>query len=115
MNKYLPEYPNQPLTADNTDSDDTVQPDSSSVEDEADNATVGGNTSESNLSSYEMVQNAIASATKRYSTAQAATYASEKDEDNAITLSDEQLDALMSGLENGSSKRISLTRKRSTD
>ena len=50
LNKYLPEYPNQPLTADNTDSDDTVQPDSSSVEDEADNATVGGNTSESNLS-----------------------------------------------------------------
>ena len=115
LNKYLPEYPNQPLTADNTDSDDTVQPDSSSVEDEADNATVGGNTSESNLSSYEMVQNAIASATKRYSTAQAATYASEKDEDNAITLSDEQLDALMSGLENGSIKPNSLTRKLSTD
>lgn len=59
LNKSLPEYPNQPLTADNTDSDDTVQPDSSSVEDEADNATVGGNTSESNLSSYEMVQNCI--------------------------------------------------------
>lgn len=115
LNKSLPEYPNQPLTADNTDSDDTVQPDSSSVEDEADNATVDGNTSESNLSSYEMVQNAIASATKRYSTAQAATYASEKDEDNAITLSDEQLDALMSGLENGSIKPNSLTRKLSTD
>ena len=115
LNKYLPEYPNQPLTVDSTNSDDTVQPDSSSVEDEADNATVNGNASESNLSSYEIVQNAIASATKRYSTAQAATYPSENDEDNAITLSDEQLDALMNGLENGSIKPNSLTRKLSTD
>ena len=115
LNKYLPEYPTQPLTADNTDSDDTVQPDSSSVEDEADNTAVNNDTSESNLSSYEMVQNAIASATKRYNTAQAATYSSEKDEDNAITLSDEQLDSLMNGLENGSIKPNSLTRKLSTD
>ena len=115
LNKYLPEYPTQPLTADNTDSDDTVQPDSSSVEDEADNTAVNNNTSESNLSSYEMVQNAIASATKRYNTAQAATYSSKKDEDNAITLSDEQLDSLMNGLENGSIKPNSLTRKLSTD
>lgn len=115
MNKYFPNVdPGQPITADETESADmestdmesadVVQTDNDAVvEDEVEGTLVPSNhENESKLSSYEMVQKAIVSASERYSSAQAATDSDRSYGNKEITLSDEQVTALVNGLENGS-------------
>ncbi len=132
LNKYLPntdpgqpitadltesDDANQPIAADDAEADDTVQPGSNVVEEDVEEEAPVLNSAETKneLSSYEMVQKAIASATERYSDAQAATYSSRSDENSDITLSDEQVASLVDGLENGSIVPNSMDKELSQD
>ena len=96
--KYI-EYPTQPITAAETDSDE---------------AKVEEDTKEVDLTASEKVQKAIESASKRYSGAQTASAAS-NDNVETIKLTTEQINSLVKGLEDGSIKANSLNTELSAD
>ena len=98
LSKYI-EYPTQPITAAETD---------------ADEAKVEEDTEEADLTASEKVQKAIESASKRYSGAQTASAAS-NDNVETIKLTNEQINSLVKGLEDGSIKANSLNTKVSTE
>ena len=98
LSKYI-EYPTQPITAAETDSDE---------------AKVEEDTKEVNLTASEKVQKAIESASKRYSGAQTASAAS-NDNVETIKLTTEQINSLVKGLEDGSIKANSLNTELSAD
>lgn len=98
LSKYI-EYPTQPITAAETDSDE---------------AKVEEDTKEVDLSASEKVQKAIESASKRYSGAQTASAAS-NDNVETIKLTTEQINSLVKGLEDGSIKANSLNTELSAD
>ena len=98
LSKYI-EYPTQPITAAETDSDE---------------AKVEEDTKEVDLTASEKVQKAIESASKRYSGAQTASAAS-NDNVETIKLTTEQINSLVKGLEDGSIKANSLNTELSAD
>ena len=98
LSKYI-EYPTQPITAAETDSDE---------------AKVEEDTKEVALTASEKVQKAIESASKRYSGAQTASAAS-NDNVETIKLTTEQINSLVKGLEDGSIKANSLNTELSAD
>ena len=98
LSKYI-EYPTQPITAAETDSDE---------------AKVEEDTKEVDLTASEKVQKAIESASKRYSGAQTASAAS-NDNVETIKLATEQINSLVKGLEDGSIKANSLNTELSAD
>ena len=98
LSKYI-EYPTQPITAAETDSDE---------------AKVEEDTKEVDLTASEKVQKAIESASKRYSGAQTASAAS-NDDVETIKLTTEQINTLVKGLEDGSIKANSLNTELSAD
>ena len=98
LSKYI-EYPTQPITAAETDSDE---------------AKVEEYTKEVDLTASEKVQKAIESASKRYSGAQTASAAS-NDNVETIKLTTEQINSLVKGLEDGSIKANSLNTELSAD
>ena len=98
LSKYI-EYPTQPITAAETDSDE---------------AKVEEDTKDVNLTASEKVQKAIESASKRYSGAQTASAAS-NDNVETIKLTTEQINSLVKGLEDGSIKANSLNTELSAD
>ena len=98
LSKYI-EYPTQPITAAETDSDE---------------AKVEQDTKEVDLTASEKVQKAIESASKRYSGAQTASAAS-NDNVETIKLTTEQINSLVKGLEDGSIKANSLNTELSAD
>ena len=98
LSKYI-EYPTQPITAAETDSDE---------------AKVEEDTKEVDLTASEKVQKAIESASKRYSGAQTASVAS-NDNVETIKLTTEQINSLVKGLEDGSIKANSLNTELSAD
>ena len=98
LSKYI-EYPTQPITAAETDSDE---------------AKVEEDTKEVDLTASEKVQKAIESASKRYSGAQTASAAS-NDNVETIKLTTEQFNSLVKGLEDGSIKANSLNTELSAD
>ena len=98
LSKYI-EYPTQPITAAETDSDE---------------AKVEEDTKEVDLTASEKVQKAIESASKRYSGAQTASAAS-NDNVEIIKLTTEQINSLVKGLEDGSIKANSLNTELSAD
>lgn len=89
LSKYI-EYPTQPATVAETDTDD------------------------SSLTASEKVQKAIESASKRYSGAQAASAASDNNVET-IKLTTEQINTLVKGIEDGSIKANSLNKKLSAE
>ena len=91
------EYPTQPITVNETDG-----------------AKVDENTEEADLTASEKVQKAIESASKRYSGAQAASAAS-NDNVETIKLTDDQINSLVEGLEDGSIQANSLDDELSND
>ena len=98
LSKYI-EYPTQPITAAETDSDE---------------AKVEEDTKEVDLTASEKVQKAIESASKRYSGAQTAS-ASSNDDVETIKLTTEQINTLVKGLEDGSIKANSLNNELSSE
>ncbi|MFR8980449.1 hypothetical protein [Catenibacterium sp.] len=98
LSKYI-EYPTQPITAAETDSDE---------------AKVEEDTKEVDLTASEKVQKAIESASKRYSGAQTASAAS-NDDVETIKLTTEQINTLVKGLEDGSIKANSLNNELSSE
>ena len=98
LSKYI-EYPTQPITAAETDSDE---------------AKVEEDTKEVDLTASEKVQKAIESASKRYSGAQTAS-ADSNDNVETIKLTTEQINSLVKGLEDGSIKANSLNTELSAD
>ena len=98
LSKYI-EYPTQPITAAETDSDE---------------AKVEEDTKEVDLTASEKVQKAIESASKRYSGSQTASAAS-NDNVETIKLTTEQINSLVKGLEDGSIKANSLNTELSAD
>ena len=98
LSKYI-EYPTQPITAAETDSDEEK---------------VEEDTKEVDLTASEKVQKAIESASKRYSGAQTASAAS-NDNVETIKLTTEQINSLVKGLEDGSIKANSLNTELSAD
>lgn len=98
LSKYI-EYPTQPITAAETDSDE---------------AKVEEDTKEVDLTASEKVQKAIESASKRYSGAQTASAAS-NDNVETIKLTTEQINSLVKGLEDGSINANSLNTELSAD
>ena len=91
------EYPTQPITVNETDG-----------------AKVDEDTEEADLTASEKVQKAIESASKRYSGAQAASAAS-NDNVETIKLTDDQINSLVEGLEDGSIQANSLDDELSND
>ena len=83
------EYPTEPISETETDSEE-----------------------ETDLTASEKVQNAIKSATERYST---SAYSLDSDDAEAVTLSDDQVKALVNGLEDGSIQANSLSDEASND
>ena len=98
LSKYI-EYPTQPITAAETDSDE---------------AKVEEDTKEVDLTASEKVSKAIESASKRYSGAQTASAAS-NDDVETIKLTTEQINTLVKGLEDGSIKANSLNNELSSE
>ena len=98
LSKYI-EYPTQPITAAETDSDE---------------AKVEEDTKEVDLTASEKVQKAIESASKRYSGAQTASAAS-NDDVETIKLTTEQINTLVKGLADGSIKANSLNNELSSE
>lgn len=98
LSKYI-EYPTQPITAAETDSDE---------------AKVEEDTKEVDLTASEKVQKAIESASKRYSGAQTAS-AAFNDDVETIKLTTEQINTLVKGLEDGSIKANSLNNELSSE
>ena len=76
------------------------------AETDSDEADVDEDTEEADLTASEKVQKAIKSATERYST---SAYSLNSDNAEAVTLSDDQVKALVNGLEDGSIKANSLS------
>lgn len=91
------EYPTQPITVNETDG-----------------AKVDEDTEEADLTASEKVQKAIESASKRYSGAQAAS-ATSNDNVETIKLTDDQINSLVEGLEDGSIQANSLDDELSND
>mgnify|MGYP004611526567 FL=1 len=83
------EYPTEPISETETDSEE-----------------------ETDLTASEKVQKAIKSATERYST---SAYSLDSDDAEAVTLSDDQVKALVNGLEDGSIQANSLSDEASND
>lgn len=82
------------------------------AETDSDEADVDEDTEEADLTASEKVQKAIKSATERYST---SAYSLNSDNAEAVTLSDDQVKALVNGLEDGSIKANSLSDEASND